>query len=88
MLKIYSERDFEPSFIEALKKDSNYWDYDTRELGYLLDGSGEPDELGAFTYVLITGDDGWPRLQELAGCKYSYYLKNEEADDDDCIPLF
>ena len=67
MIKIYKKEDFKSEFIDiVLEKEESVWDFDIRELDYLLKEHNEE------SFILLND-----RLYEIDGWTFEYWLVKE-----------
>ena len=66
MIKIYKKEDFKSEFIDIVLEEESVWNFDIRELDYLLKEHNEE------SFILL--DD---RLYEIDGWTFEYWLDKE-----------
>lgn len=69
MIKIYKKEDFKSEFIDIILEEESVWNFDIRELDYLLKEHNEE------SFILLND-----RLYEIDGWTFNYWLQDEELE--------
>ena len=70
MIKIYKKEDFKSEFIDIVLEDKSVWNFDIRELDYLL------KEYNEESFILLDN-----RLYEIDGWTFDYWLQKEVLEN-------